>query len=227
MKKLIFAAGAAALAIGTAGIASAASTPCAASYVHPAQAKSLKASLVQAFVSCNNPGGATPNATVNNGGVIPTCFPAESFHQHAGQPALGWVWGPKSSGSLTFKAGKNKVAGPLNTAPDSVDLNITVKISDVHDNTGLADGTSGNGQALSRATLIDRAHDQVETVIDFPTGFSIPVVNGKINKKTSATVILNHISQPALRACSTIELVSFLIKDPNGNTFANLGTYLP
>lgn len=162
--------------------------------------------------------------------MIPTCFPAESFHQHAGSPALGWVWGAKSQGSLQFKAGKNKVVNPLNTDPTAADLYITVKISDIHEVTSgglLADGTNGNAQALSRATLIDHAHDQVETVIDFPTGFSLPVSGGKVQKKTSATVILNHISQPALRACTTVELVSFLIKDPNGNTFANLGTYLP
>ena len=106
-----------------------------------------------------------------------------------------------------FKAGKNKVVHPLNTDPLAVDLYIQVKISDIHDNTGSADGTNGSVQSSSRATLIDRAADQLMTVVDFPTGFGIPVTNGKVSKKTSATVILNNLSQPALRACTTIELI--------------------
>ena len=225
MKKHILAASAGALVIGIASIASAAPTPCAVVYQHPSQAKQIKSALVQAFVSCNNPGGNTPNATTETG-TVPTCYPAETFHQQANSPPLGWLWGPKSKGDITFKAGKNKVVHPLNTDPNAVDLFITVKISDIQDNTGSADGTSGSVQSLSRATLIDRAHDQLMTVIDFPTGFGITVTKGKVNKKTSATVILNNLSQPALRACTTIELISVLVKDPNGNTFANLGTFL-
>jgi hypothetical protein len=181
--------------------------------------------LVQAFVSCNNPGGNSPNATTE-GGSVPTCYPAETFHQQALSPPLGWTWGPKSKGDISFKAGKNKVVHPLNTDPLAVDLYIQIKISDIHDNTGLADGTNGSVQSLSRATLIDRAADQLMTVVDFPTGFGIPVTNGKVSKKTSATVILNNLSQPALRACTTVELITTLVKDPNGNTFANLGTFL-
>jgi hypothetical protein len=126
---------------------------------------------------------------------------------------------------LWYKWNQQKVDLPF--PPGSVDLFITVKISDIHDNTGLADADSGNVQSVARATLIDRLHNQLMTVIDFPTGFGVPVTAGKINKKTSATVILNHLSQPALPPCTTIELISTLIKDPNGNTFANLGTYLP
>lgn len=225
MKKHIIAASAGALVIGIASLASAAATPCAVSYQHPAKAKSIKSALVQAFVSCNNPGGNTPNATTETG-TVPTCYPAETVHQQAGSPPLGWTWGPKSKGDISFKAGKNKVVHPLNTDPNAVDLNIQVKISDIRDNTGTADGTSGSVQSLSRATLIDRAADQLMTVIDFPTGFGITVSNGKVSKKTSATVILNNLSQPALRACTTVELISVLVKDPNGNTFANLGTFL-
>ncbi len=174
MKKHIIAASAGALVIGIASIASAAATPCAVSYQHPAKAKSIKSALVQAFVSCNNPGGNTPNATTETG-TVPTCYPAETVHQQAGSPPLGWTWGPKSKGDITFKAGKNKVVHPLNTDPNAVDLNIQVKISDIRDNTGTADGTSGSVQSLSRATLIDRAADQLMTVIDFPTGFGITV----------------------------------------------------
>ena len=65
------------------------------------------------------------------------------------------------------------------------------------------------------------------TVVDFPAGFPITVVDGKSKIKTSANVLLNGIGQPGLPGCSTIEVVSVTIVDPNGNTFANLGTFLP
>ncbi|MCC6764426.1 MAG: hypothetical protein IT293_07155 [Deltaproteobacteria bacterium] len=227
MKKHFLAAGAAALGLGLASIASAASTPCAVSYPHPASAKQIKASLVQAFVSCNNPGGNVPNATTETG-TVPTCYPAETYHQNAGSPALGWVFGPKGKGDITFKAGKNKVVGPLNTDPTASDLNIQLKMSNITDNTGDATG-NGTVATVARATLIDRAESALGpmTVIDFPTSFGVSAAGGKISKKTSATVILNALSQPALPACTTIEVVAVLVKDPNGNPFANLGTYLP
>jgi len=234
MKKHILAAGAAALALGTASIASAAATPCGATYQHPVSAKQIKASLVQAFVSCNNPGGNTPNATTETG-TVPTCYPAETYHENAGSPSLGWTWGPKGKGDITFKAAKNKLCGPPDyaqnscaTLADQVDLSISIKISDIRDNTGLASLTNGSVSTVARATLIDRAEQTAPmTVIDFPTGFGIGVTNGKVSKKTSATVILDGLSQPALPPCTTIEVVSVLVKDPNGNSFANLGTYLP
>src|SRR5262245_16472505 len=97
MKKHIVAAAAAALAFGVAGIASAASAPCLVTYAHPSQAKQIKSALVQAFVSCNNPGGNTPNGTTETG-TAQSCFPAETFHQQQNSPPLGWTWGPKSKG---------------------------------------------------------------------------------------------------------------------------------
>src|SRR5262245_53796557 len=87
MKQHLFVAGAAVLALGfTASMASAAN--CA--YEHPKSAKSLKSSMVQAMVSCNNPGGNTPNATTEGG--VPTCAPPETFHEQAGSPPGGWTW---------------------------------------------------------------------------------------------------------------------------------------
>lgn len=228
MKKHILAAGAAALALGVASIASAAAVPCAVTYAHPSAAKQIKAALVQAFVSCGNPGGHVPNATTESG-TVPTCYPATTYHENSGSPALGWTWGPKSKGDITFKAGKNKVVHPLNTDPNAVDLSISVKMADIRDNTGLADGTNGSVGTVARATFADRAEFALGamTVIDFPTAFGITTDGGKVNKKTSATAILNALSQPALPACTSMEVVSVLIIDPNGNPFANIGTYLP
>jgi hypothetical protein len=232
MKNHIIAAGAAAMVLGAASIASAAAPSCPVAFQHPVQAKQIKSALTQAFVSCNNPGGNTNNATTETG-TVPTCYPAETYHENAGSPNFGWTWGPKGKGDITFKAGKNKFCGapdfPQNDCgPDEVDLLITVKISDIRDHTGIASGTNGSVQSVARATLIDRAEQSAPmTVIDFPTGFGIGVVNGKVNKKFSATQILDGLSQPALPPCSNIELIAVLVKDPNGNTFANLGTFLP
>jgi len=217
MKKHLFVAGAAALALGfTASMASAACD-----YEHPKSAKQLKSSLVQAFVSCNNPGGNTPNATTEGG--VPTCAPPETFHEQAGSPGGGWTWNElKGKGDVSFKAGKNKIPGE---DPDSADLYVQVKISGILDDLGPALGP-GTLATVARATLKDRANGDM-TVVDFPAGFPINASDGKVNVKTSANVLLTGIGQPALPGCSSIEVVSVYVDDPNGNHFANLGTFLP
>ena len=116
---------------------------------------------------------------------------------------------------------------PLNDDPQAVDLRIQVKLSDIQDDEGLVDHRSGRIQVLFRMTIVDRAHDQVMTVIDFPFGFPLESVHGKASLKTSLSAALAGLSMPALPRCTTIELLSALVKDPNGNTFATLGTYLP
>jgi hypothetical protein len=226
MKKLILTAGAAVAALSFAGIASAAQ-PCPVTYQHPAKAAKLTSNLVQAFVSCGNPGGNTPNATTETG-TVPTCFPAQTYNEKAGSPATGWLWGPKSQGTIAFKAGKNNVEDPLNQDPDAVDLYITLKMSDIQNQGGPAEGQPGSVATVARATLIDRANNDLMTVIDFPTGFNFTVgAGGKVNVKNSATQILNALLQPALPRCTQIEVVSVLVKDTPGNFFANMGTFLP
>ncbi len=233
MKKHILAAGAAVLALSAASVANAATQACGATFQHPASAKQIKSALTQAFVSCNNPGGNVPNATTQTG-TVPTCYPAETYHENAGSPNTGWTWGPKGKGDISFKAGRNKLCGgvvyPMNDCGlDESDLYIQVKISDIRDNSGIAtEPNVGSVATVARATFVDRAEQSAPmTVIDFPTGFGIPVVNGKVSKKTSATEILAVLNQPALPQCTVIEVVSVLVKDPNGNTFASMGTYLP
>jgi len=222
MKKHILTAGAAALAIGFGPSLASAATVCPVAYEHPSKAAKLTANLVQAFVSCGNPGGNVPNATTETG-TVPTCFPAQTYNEAAGSPNDGWHWGPKSQASISFKAGKNKVEG---NPPGAVDLFISLKMSDIHD-VGGPITSSGNVSTVARATLIDRAANDLMTVIDFPTGFPITATTpGKIQQKSSATEILNALSQPALPACTTIEVVSVLVKDTAGNVFPNLGTFL-
>jgi len=220
MNKHLVVTGAAALALAfSASLASAGGYVCPVAYQHPKQAKQIKAALTQAFLSCNAPNDTTET------GTVPTCSPATTYNEGNGSQTGSWLWGPKSKGSITFQAGANKVVNILNPA-NSADLVIKVKVSDVQDENGPAT-SNGNIQTVARATIIDRAASVLMTVIDFPTGFGVSASGGKINKKTSATEILNALSQPALPHCSNVEVVSVLLKDPNGNVFANLGTYLP
>ena len=129
-----------------------------------------------------------------------------------------------------MKTGKNELVGvdyPLNTDPEAVDLSVEVQLRDIRDNQGLADGTHGSLQMLARMTIIDRVGDRVMTVIDFPAAFGVPITNGRVKKKSSLSAILKNLSQPALPRCANVEIVYVQVKDPNGNPFAVLGTFLP
>src|SRR6185436_2588581 len=101
MKKHILGAVAGVLALGFGvSIANAAAVPCVVAYEHPAKAAAFKANMVQAFVSCGNTGGNTPNADADGPGTTPTCYPAQTLNEKAGSPANGWHWGPKSAASI-------------------------------------------------------------------------------------------------------------------------------
>ena len=219
MKKHILVAGAAVLALGFAVSTASAQCPV---YQHPSVAKGLSSSLIQAFVSCNNPGGNVPNTTV---GSVPACAPIETFNEATGSPAGGWLWGLKSKGDVTVKAAANKISSPLNS-PLAADLAVSLNVSGIEDENGVADGTNGTLSTVARATLND-ATVGLATVIDFPAGFPVTVTNGKINLKTSANILLNGLGLPGLASCSTIEVVSIQLLDPNGNPFGVMGIYLP
>jgi hypothetical protein len=220
MKKHFLVAGAAVLALGFAvSTASAHTCP---TYQHPSKTKGLTSSLTQAFVSCNNPGGNTPNTTA---GGVPACAPIETFNEATGSPAGGWLWGLKSSGTVTVRPQANKLGGPLNTPGVTADLGVTLKVSGIEDENGVADGTNGTLSTVARATLNDSVNGMV-SVIDFPAGFPVAVVNGKIGLKTSANVLLNGLGLPGLGSCSSIEVVSIQLLDPNGNPFGVMGSYL-
>jgi hypothetical protein len=218
MKKHIFVAGAAVLALGF--TASMASAQCA--YEHPKKAGGLKSSLVQAMVSCNNPGGNTPNSTTEGG--VPTCAPPETFNEQAGSPSGGWKWDEaKGKGDVSFKAAKNKIVGQ---PADSADLAVQLKMGGIITTTGPANG-NGVLATVARATLKDRMNGDM-TVVDFPAGFQVTAVDGKISRKTTANdLLVNVLGQPALPSCSSIEVVSVAVVDPNGNNFATMGSFLP
>lgn len=197
-------------------------------FEHPKKAKKFQGSFVQAFVSCGNPGGNSPNTTTEGG--VPTCQPPETFNEQAGNPASGWRWDEGAgAGTVAFKASNKPLVVPpnnvLNPPGDTTDLAVAVKLKGVLDAAGPASGT-GALATVARATLDDRAGGSM-TVIDFPANFTLPLAAGAAKVKTSADALLNGIGQPGLPPCTSIETVSVTVLDENGNTFANLGVYLP
>lgn len=212
-RRSLLATGAALMALGF--TASTASAQCA--FEHPKKTARLHAGLVQAFVSCNNPGGNVPNATTEGG--VPSCKLPETFHQQAGSPNGGWLWDEdRSTGFVQFSPVKS-------SAPNTADLRVRLNLRHILNQNGPANGT-GTLATVARATLDDRMFGDM-TIVDFPAGFSITMINGNVTLKTSANVLLQGIGQPALPYCTSIEVVSVLVLDPNGNAFANIGTFLP
>jgi hypothetical protein len=192
------------------------------------KAKSFSVSLVQAFVSCGNPGGTTPNATVENG-TWPTCAPPETFNEAYGSPINGWVWGPKSHGTLKLKAAKNKVAHPLNTDPNAVDVTIQLNLGGILDGNGPAGDpvpTSGGLSLWLRRTFDDRAGGPM-TMIDFPYSIGFAMSSGKAKLKTSLTNLLNNLGEQALPGCSSLEIIYVGVRDSNGANFGSMGITLP
>lgn len=251
MKKLLLGGFAAILAVGIS--ASAARAQCA--FEHPKKAAKFQSDFVQAFVSCGNTGGNSPNSTTEGG--VPTCKPAATYNEQAGSPPTGWQWNErKAQGQVQFKASKRPPVNVLNPPGDTTDLAVKVKMKGiVYDNGSSCDGganndafctvasecpagtcvenpgipagpTTGFLATVARATFDDRTGGDM-TVVDFPANFPLLVADGKINVKTSADVLLNGISQPGLPHCSNVETVSIMVLDENGNTFANVGVFLP
>jgi len=190
-------------------------------FQHPKKAGKFQSNFVQAFVSCGNPGGNSPNSTTEGG--VPSCKPPETFSAQAGNTGTGWKWDPaKGQGQVQFKSQKvSKTPGV--TPANSTDLSVNVKLKGILSGPGPANGT-GALATTARATFNDRMNGDM-TVVDFPANFPITVTNGSGKLKTSADALLNGISQPGLPDCTSIETVSITITDPNGDTFANTGTF--
>jgi hypothetical protein len=205
---------------------------CPAPFARPERAKKISSSLVPAFVQCDSIFvGNAPNATTETG-TVPSCYPAVTYHELAGNPPDGWLWGPKARGSVSFKADVNRLVPPehpLNTDPAARDLAISVAMKDVRtSDSGAPSGIHGFAVVLVRATLIDRDEPSMPmTILDIPLTFEVPVFRGTIARKTSLTALLNGLMQPAFPPCTSLELLAFQVKDPNFNPFATMGAYLP
>ena len=222
MKKHLLGGLAAVLVVGFA--ASSAFAQCA--FEHPKKAKKFQGEFVQAFVSCGNAGGNSPNTTTE--GNVPTCKPPETYNEQAGSPPTGWQWDEeKGQGQVQLKASKVPPVNILNPPGDTTDIAVKCKLKGVvYAGNVPAGPATGFLATVARATFDDRAGGDM-TVVDFPANFPLPISDGKVNVKTSADVLLNGISQPGLPHCSSIETVSVTVTDENGNTFANVGLFLP
>lgn len=179
--------------------------------------------LVRAFVSCNNPGGNTPNST--GAGGVPSCAPVENYNQQAGSPANGWEFRPGTSyGRVIVKrstGGVNLPSFPTTTR----DAAVTLKLYHI----GVAGGpgyASGFGvlNIVFRATFDDYFSGDM-TYIDFPAGFGFQLTgSGSISMtRKLGDYLVQDINQPRFPDCTNLEVVSVTITDPNGNVFATPG----
>jgi hypothetical protein len=181
----------------------------------------VSASLVRAFVSCNNPGGNTPNVAVLGGGV-PGCTPVENYHQQAGSPAGGWAFAPGTSyGRVQIKrtSGGPNVGGYPTTARDAA---VIIKMYHIDRADGGPGFASGHGvvQVIFRATFND--YDSGDTTsIDFPLGVGFTLSGGSVSiTKKVGDLLVQGLGIPRFPDCTTLEVVSIAVKDPNGNIFA-------
>ena len=224
IRQLVGGLAAAALVVG---FSASAHAQCA--FQHPKKAAKFQSNFVQAFVSCGNVGGNSPN-TFAGGGAAPACKPPETFNQQAGSPPNGWLWGPKSSLAVAFKAKKSNVFPSTTPAdPNAADLSIALKGSDIElapGNGSVTVNGTGTLSTVSRTTFNDRTVGDV-TVVDFPVNITFTVTGGKIKTKTSANQALNAGGLAGLPHCTSIETVKVVVVDEAGHTFANIGSFLP
>jgi hypothetical protein len=226
MHRTIVITGIALLALGAS--AGKASAQCA--FEHPKSANKFQSNLVQAFVSCGNVGGNSPNSTTEGG--VPSCKPPQTFNEQAGSPPNGWQWDEtKGQGSVQLKASKKPLNGdsasgnPNNPAGDTTDVKVTLKLKGVIDALGPVNA-NGSLSTVTRATFDDRMNGDM-TVVDFPASFAFTLTNGKGTLKTSADTVLNAIPQPGLPHCASLESIAIAVLDANTNTFATTGVFLP
>lgn len=193
-------------------------------YEHPRKAKDFQCSLVQAFVSCGNPGGNTPNTTTASG--VPGCTPPETFNQGAGSPINGWQWWEQRSvGKLQFR----EISG--NFGANTRDLKVKMRLRRILNGTGGLASGSGTLSTLARTTMEDtvvtapgKGTDM--TIIDFPAPFSFAMTNGNASLTTSANTLIAGLGLDPLPGCTSLEVVSLQVLDPNGNPFAVCGVFM-
>jgi hypothetical protein len=175
---------------------------------------SITTSLVRAFVSCNNVGGNAAGSQSQAG--VPTCQPVETIDQHNG--TAGWRFGPGTSyGRLSItRASANYPDFPL-TLRDAA-----VKLKLYHIDSTDGGSASGNGSLwlILRATFDDPIGGDM-TAFDFPYYFNFTLSgSGSVSLTKKLGEVLAELDQPPFPDCTSIELVSAFIRDPNGNTFA-------
>ena len=186
----------------------------------------ITTTLMQAYVSCGNPGGNTPNVTTAGG--VPSCAPPETFHQQDGSPVNGWRFSQNpGSGSYGKVYMKRTTAGPnLSGFPQTQrDLYVKLYLRGIVDGGNNPGSGTGSLEAVLRVTMEDYQNGEM-TVVDFPFSFSVPMTNGSATVVKKLGDVMTGISQPHFPDCSMIEVVSISIRDPAGNIFAVPGIKL-
>lgn len=181
----------------------------------------LRTSLVQAFVSCNNPGGNTPNTTTQNG--VPACAPPETWNVQAGPPASGWRFlqtPGQSWGRLELNRQSGSFTNPNGIRDTRIRLNFR-KIVLSNGTTPVAAGTPGKISLVLRSTIADPSNGDM-SLIDFPV--DIPFAFTGAGSVTNFTAILGNVMNSSFGYrfpdCSSIEVVSVAVLDSNNNVFA-------
>ena len=189
-------------------------------FPHPKATKKFSTYLVQAFVSCNNPGGLTPDRTTEGG--VPACE-AETADDIDGNPANGWHWGPSSYGRMEI----------FWRCKGADDFGIRLQFNDIVDGNGAPVNDSGTLIIMTRLTLMDPGGAM--TMIDFPLQVAFGVSNGAVKFQTSANAVLADMNLPplpngvtvAFGALSSVDPSMLQVLDGNGNPFARPGVFLP
>jgi hypothetical protein len=197
----------------------------------PGSAKQAQLAVVQAFVSCGNPGGNPPNAMTETG--VPSCSPPQTFREQAGAPATGWSWDERTAaGNVRLKVGANNVRHLNVDAAETGDLSVQLKLSGIVDGAGPAEGT-GTLSTVFRVTLRDRqgtspgpGDDEPMTVIDYPAVFSFDLIAGAAKLKTTLNTLRSGSGELPLPKCTSLELVDVGLLDTNGDRFGSVGVLL-
>lgn len=198
--------------------ASSASAQC--SFNTPGKAKGLKLSMVRAFAACP---GLTFGATNSTTGTLSTCAkpvpvsPLYKFDSLKGQCSLKTT---------------QKVADPCPVgAVPCTDMQITLKCSGITNLLNVAvDNQSGWAlTTVGRPTFNDGLPDANGdmTLFDFPITIPVPATAwkaGKFTLKLGLSQLLQSINQAQLPPCTNIQIVSLGLNDPQGNTFAVMGS---
>ena len=178
-------------------------------------------SLVQAFVSCGNPGGNTPNASYQG---VPTCTPTETFNQQNGSAATSWRFSQipgQSWGRLTMNRQSGAFTNPTGVRDTRIRLNLR-KIVQTNGTTPVPTGTPGTIALLVRATLQDPVSTSDMTVIDFP--INLPFSFTTPGNVTNFSAILGNVMNTSFGFrfpdCTSLEIVSVAILDVNNVVFA-------
>lgn len=200
-----------------------------------APAKGLKASMVRVYSAC--PSTELPFGNTATEGGVEACTPV-SPAEFDGQPTL-YSYGPNGGCTVQFKSRlvqdcqslEDSDGNPLNLQPGSCHVTyVKAKCKEILG----ADGVSGIGPddagfslvVVSRASLADEIGGDM-TVVDFPVSFEFDEPkNGSMSLSShSAEALLPLVGGAAadLPGCTSIELLSVKILDPEHRPFARLG----